>query len=434
MKNLVLKGGGAIAAAALIAVTLTACGGVTDPNAGNDTNDVVQEATMVAPVANMDCAEGEAPTGEPIVVGGSLSLTGALGGTGVVHETVGELVVDWVNACGGIDGRPIEYLVLDDQSTPAQVTTNYERLLSDGVDLVVGPYASAAALAGAGPVTAAGYAYPTATNGVPDALIGDNHFPSWQIGAGATENVWRLAADKLVEALESAENPPKTVFMATNKFPSTLSMASVQKEAFADAGIDVVDSVEYEVGTSDFSAIATRMSAADADLVWLGAIALDIANFQLAFDSLGYEPRNVFAALSGPAAVASLGATADGVLLVSIYEDNAPLNETDVAQYFTSIYQQLAKEKDILPIIETQAAASFAMWQILLTAVNEVGVDNAKIIEWLHANEIDSLVGTIAFDGYNGYTTDFNRIAQVQNGKRVLVWPEDVAGADIKLN
>lgn len=434
MKNSTFKASGVIALAAVTALTLSACGGVSDPNAGANEEASAENAKLVAPVSNMECNEGGELSGEPIVVGGSMSLTGPLGGTGVVHEAVGEIVVDWVNACGGIDGRPIEYKVLDDQSTPAQVTSNYERLLSEGVDLVVGPYAGANVLAGAGPVSAAGYAYPTATNGAPESLIGDNHFPSWQIGGGASSDMWLPTSELLIEALESSGNAPKTVFMATQKFPTALSFASAQKKAFAEAGIEVVDDIEYEMGTTDFSSIATRMVAADADLVWLGAIGLDVSNFQLAFDSLGYEPKNLFASLSGPAAVASLGASSEGILVSSVYEDNAPLNETDIAKYFTASYQKLAKERDLLPVIETQAAAGFGMWQILLTAVNEVGPDNAKIIEWLNANSVDTLGGTINFDGFNGYGSDVNRVAQIQDGKRTLVWPADVAGAEIRVN
>lgn len=434
MKNCTIKVTGVIALAAAAALSLSACGGVADPNASAGEESSTESAKLVAPVSNMECNEGGELSGDPIVVGGSMSLTGPLGGTGVVHDAVAEIVVDWVNACGGINGQPLEYKVLDDQSNPAQVTSNYERLLSEGVDLVVGPYAGANVLAGAGPVTAAGYAYPTATNGAPESLIGDNHFPSWQIGGGASSDMWMPTSELLVEALGSTGSAPKTVFMATQKFPTALSFAAAQKKAFEAAGIEVVDDVEYEMGTTDFSSIATRMLAADADLVWLGAIGLDVSNFQLAFESLGYEPKNLFASLSGPAAVASLGAASEGVLVSSIYEDNAPLNDTEIAKYFTSSYLKLAKERDLLPVIETQAAAGFGMWQILLTAVNEVGPDNAKIIEWLNANSVDTLAGTINFDGFNGYGSDVNRVAQIQDGKRVLVWPAEVAGAEIRVN
>ncbi|KIP53828.1 ABC transporter substrate-binding protein [Leucobacter komagatae] len=434
MKNSPFKQAVLLAITVTAVCSLTACGGVTDPNAGPAAEEATAAAGLVAPIANMDCEEGAEPTGEPIVIGGSMSLTGPLGGTGAVHDAVGNLMVDWVNECGGIDGRPIEYKVLDDQSTPAQVTSNYERLLSEGVDLVVGPYAGAAALAGAGPVSAAGYAYPTATNGVPESLIGDNHFPSWQIGGGATDGMWKLAAEDLAETLAKADNAPKTAFMATQKFPTTLSFSEAQKPAFEAAGIEVVDSVEYDMGTTDFTSIVTRMLAADADIVWIGAVGMDISNFQLAFDSLGYTPRNLFASLSGPAALDSLGESAEGILVSSIYEDNAPLNDTDIARYFTSAYLDIAKAENLVPVIETQAAAGFGMWQILLTAVAEVGPDNAKIIEWLGSNEVETLAGPVKFDGYNGYGSDLNRVAQVQDGKRVLVSPEEFAGAEIRLN
>lgn len=434
MKNSKLKQGGLALIATAAAFGLAACGGVSDPNAGPADDEAAVSAGLVSPISNMECNEGGELSGEPIVIGGSMSLTGPLGGTGAVHNAVGNLMVEWINECGGIDGRPIEYSVLDDQSTPAQVTSNYERLLSEGVDLVVGPYAGAAVLAGAGPVSAAGYAYPTATNGVPESLIGDNHFPSWQIGGGAEEGMWSIAAEDLANTVASADNAPKTAFMATLKFPTTLAFSAAQKPAFEEAGIEVVDSVEYDMGTTDFTSIVTRMLAADADMVWIGAVGMDVSNFQLAFDSLGYEPKNLFASLAGPAALASLGDSAEGILVSSIYEDNAPLNDTDIARYFTAEYLDVAKKEKLVPVIETQAAAGFGMWQILLTAVAEVGPDNAKIIEWLNANEVETLAGTVNFKGFNGYGSDLNRVAQVQDGKRVIVSPKEFAGAEIRLN
>ena len=53
------------------------------------------------------------------------------------------------------------------------------------------------------------------------------------------------------------------------------------------------------------------------------------------------------------------------------------------------------------------------------------------MIEWLNAHDVDTIVGTVNFDGFNNYGTDFTRVAQIQDGKRVLVWPKDVAGAEI---
>lgn len=429
-----LRNGAKITAGAIALLLFAACGGVKDASQNDNAAANVADAKLVSPIAAMECTAGSKPTGDPIVVGGSMSLTGGLAPTGQVHQAVAELVVKWVNECGGVDGRPLEWKVLDDQSTPAQVTSNYDRLIGDKVDLVIGPYGGAATLAGAGPVTKAGYAYPTATNGAPNKLIGENHFPAWQIGGGASEPsaMFDAQAKTLVEALKSSGNPPKTVFFANAKFPTTLSYGAAVRKALEAAGTKVVGSVEYDLGTTDFSSIATRMSSQDPDLVYLGSLGGDVTNIYQAFDAIGYTPKTVYAALPSPASIAGLGDKAEGIMVSSIYENHAPLGNTDVARYFAKSYSEAAKTKKIFPLVETQAAAGFAAWQILLTAVAEVGPDNAKIIAWLNGNKVETLAGTVSFDGYNNYGSDFNRVTQVQNGKRVLVWPKDVAGAEIK--
>jgi branched-chain amino acid transport system substrate-binding protein len=423
-----------IAVSACAALLLSACGGVVKEDGKNaDPAADLPDAEIVSPIAGMECKTDSKPTGDPIVVGGSLSLTGPLAPTATLHKAVGDLVVEWVNECGGIDGRPLEWKVLDDQGAPATVTSNYERLIGDKVDFVMGPYGGAAALAGAGPVARAGYAYPTATNGAPDKLIGENHFPSWQIGGGVDDpaKTWEAQAQTFVDALESGENPPKSVFYATSKFPTTLSYVSATKPALEASGAKTVGDVEYDLGTTDFSSIAIRIQNADPDLVYVGGLGADITNLYQAFDAIGYTPKGIYVALPAPAAVQGLGDKADGLLLSSIYENHPPLGDTDVAKYFAKAYSEVAAEEKLFPLVETQAAAGFSAWQILLTGINEAGVDNKAVIEWLNGHDVDTLVGTVNFDGFNNYGTDFTRVAQIQDGKRVLVWPKDVAGADI---
>ena len=88
-------------------------------------------------------ASAPAQSGDPIVVGSTLSLTGAFAATGVIHKAAGETFVRWINANGGLLGRPVEWKLFDDASDPAKVTALYERLISqDRVDLIMGPYAT----------------------------------------------------------------------------------------------------------------------------------------------------------------------------------------------------------------------------------------------------------------------------------------------------
>src|SRR5918996_4905275 len=123
--------GSAVAALALV---LAACGD--DDTAAEPGPEDTQETPG-------ETEEPGEPSGEPIVIGSTLSLTGAFAPTGVIHQIVGEQFVEQLNANGGLLGRPVEWRLLDDESDTAQITPLYERLINqDQVDLVIGPYAT----------------------------------------------------------------------------------------------------------------------------------------------------------------------------------------------------------------------------------------------------------------------------------------------------
>src|SRR5688500_14425500 len=76
--------------------------------------------------------EGAAPaaTGAPIVVGSTLSLSGAFAATGAIHKIAGEAFVARLNVAGGLLGRPVRWVVRDDESDQAKVSTLYEQLIT----------------------------------------------------------------------------------------------------------------------------------------------------------------------------------------------------------------------------------------------------------------------------------------------------------------
>src|SRR5216117_4592839 len=88
-----------------------------------------------------------APAGPPIRIGGTLALTGPLAPTALLHKIAGEIYVDELNRANGLLGRPVEWVLLDDQSKPEVTRTLYEKLITvDKVDLIIGPYATGAIL------------------------------------------------------------------------------------------------------------------------------------------------------------------------------------------------------------------------------------------------------------------------------------------------
>ena len=82
-----------------------------------------------------------AQSGNPIRIGMSLALTGAGASPSKVINTALDIWRDDINAKGGLLGRPVELMIYDDQSAPANVPNIYTKLIAvDNVELLLGPY------------------------------------------------------------------------------------------------------------------------------------------------------------------------------------------------------------------------------------------------------------------------------------------------------
>ncbi len=79
----------------------------------------------------------------PIIIGASLSLTGDFSADGQAFKRGYQLWAKDVNARGGILGRQVKLTIVNDDSSPNQVVTNYQALFGqDHVDLAFGPFSS----------------------------------------------------------------------------------------------------------------------------------------------------------------------------------------------------------------------------------------------------------------------------------------------------
>src|SRR5437899_1468125 len=84
-----------------------------------------------------------APSGSPIKIGGTLALTEPLATTTLLHKITAEIYVEELNRGNGLLGRPVEWILLDDQSKPEVTRSLYEKLITvDKIDLLIKPYAT----------------------------------------------------------------------------------------------------------------------------------------------------------------------------------------------------------------------------------------------------------------------------------------------------
>src|SRR5579875_3063797 len=96
----------------------------------------------------------------PLVIGASLSLTGDFSADGQAYQKGYNFWAAQVNAKGGILGRKVQLKILNDNSSPTQVVTNYQTLISsDHVALTLGPFSSLLTAPAAAVAHRYGYAF-----------------------------------------------------------------------------------------------------------------------------------------------------------------------------------------------------------------------------------------------------------------------------------
>lgn len=407
-------------------------GGEQDSSESEPTGEAESEEPSSAP----------APSGDPIVIGSTLSLTGVFGATGIIHKVAGEEFVDRLNANGGLLGRPVEWKVLDDESDAAKVSQLYERLITqDQVDLIIGPYATPNILAAMPVAERHGMILPQHTAVLAPQLTYQCQFPGWSIGS--TPNAF--VPNELFDALESLPNAPKKVALVTSQSGSaafvvdgygddTTGFTSIAPER----GYDVVLDVHYPPDTTDWGPLATQIRDAAPDILINSSLGVDTVNLLNAMKQLNYTPPMTFTLFPAPGPLLQLGDLGQGVMSVSLFEPNEgllaklPPEASDIATEFT----ERAKAADIpYPVFETQAVASWNVWEILTAAVEGSGsLEGQAECDYLHANGADTTFsGHLDFDpAKNNFWEPEQQLRQVQGDQWVVVWSPELAAAPLE--
>ena len=380
-----------------------------------------------AGVAGLAAASGlaQAQNRAPIRIGSTLALTGPLSATAGIHKLVGEIYMEQVNKRGGWLGRPLEWVLKDDQSKPDVARTLYEQLVTaDKVDLLMGPYATGAILSAMGVAQRYNKVLVHHTFGIPSLAKYEMAFPAWSLGSDPGTTV----PNTLFDALAAGPKPPKTVAVVTSKFPSIQFLSAGAREVMKKRGLTEVLFLEWDFGNRDFGPIANRVKDAKPDFVWVGAIGLEGNLLLDAMKKIDYVPPQHFYLYPAPGPLVTLP-EAKNALSVTIFEDMPPFTANTGAAEFVKIYRERATAAKLVdPTVEVQAGASYTAWQILEAGVNATkGLDDKVIGAWLNANRVDTIQGRLRFDGVGNYGDDLMRIKQVQNGHWRVVWPKSHA-------
>ncbi len=372
-----------------------------------------------------------APSGTPIRIGGTLALTGPLAPTALLHKIAGDIYIEELNKGNGLLGRPVEWVLLDDQSKPDVTRSLYEKLITvDKVDLLMGPYATSGILAAMGVAQRYQKVFPHHSFGMPHLAKYEMHFPT--AAFGPEPNV--TLPTTVFNALAATSNPPKTIAIVTSKFPSAQFQSNGAREVAEKRGLKVALYLEYEFGTRDWGALAARVKDAKPDFLWVGALGLDGNQLLEAMKKLDYAPPRHFHLFPAPG---PLALAPDGKLALSstVFEEHPPFMTNAGAARLVPLFVERATKANVpYPHVDTQVAGSLAAWQILEAAVTATkSLDDKVLAQWLRKNRVPTIIGTLHFDGPNNYGEDLFKVKQVQDGKWVVVWPKEFAAPGARL-
>ena len=370
---------------------------------------------------------------QPIKVGGTLALTGPLSATAVMQKIAGEIYVEQLNKRGGWLGRPVEYVLKDDQSRPDVARTLYEQLITvDKVDLITGPYGTGAILSAMGVAQRYNKILLHNTFGLPSMAKYDMQF-SVSGGAYEIESVW---PNLVFDAVASGSKTPKSVAMLTSKFPSVHFVTQGAREVLKKRGLTEALYLEWEFGNRDYGAIAARVKDAKPDMVWVGGVGLDGNLLLDAMKKIDYVPPQFF--ITFPASSPMLKSPdGKGVLALTVFEEHPPFSTNPVAAEFIKQFHERAAKAGLQDYsVELIAAVAYATWQTLDAAVTATkSLDDKTLAVWIKKNQVDTVIGKMRWDGTNNFMggNDLYRVKQVQNGKWVVVWPKEYAAPGARL-
>jgi branched-chain amino acid transport system substrate-binding protein len=428
--------------AILLMFVLAACGTATTSSTAGETQGEDSPAPTTAGTDAAEPTDG-APSGDPIVVGSTMSLTGPLSATGVIHQIAGEQFVAQLNENGGLLGRPVEWLVLDDESDQASVATLYERLISEEqVDLIIGPYATPLIISAMAVAERHGYVMPQHTAVLAPLMTYECQFPAWSIGPEPEVYV----PEQVYDALASLDEPPSTIAFVTNQSGSTDFITHGQPDSDGanamtiaeERGLEIVADVAYPPGHDDWSAIAAQIRDADPDFVMMNSLGVESVGLIEAMSQLDYAPPMMFSLFPAPGPLLGLGDAGEGHLSVSTFEPNEPTLERmgDEVREIVESFEAEAEAQGLpYTAFETQATGSWTAWEILVEGVEGAGSvdDQQAICDYLHESGAETTFhGLLEFDPeVNNFWPSDQGLKQIQDGEWVTVWPEDSAAAEL---
>jgi branched-chain amino acid transport system substrate-binding protein len=364
----------------------------------------------------------------PVTIGTSLSLSGDFAADGQAFQKGYQLWAADQNAKGGLLGHKIKLDVISDSSSPAQVVSNYQKLIGSNHDqLIFGPFSTLLTVPSARVAARYGYAFVEGAGGGP-AVFGAGLHNVFDVTTPVKNALVTFA--QWVASLPASQRP-KTAAYATVNDPFTQPQIPVAQKILQAAGVKTVLSKVFPAEVTDFTPIASQVASAKADLVVLGSVDVPtVSAFTHAFIQQHYSPK-AFIATAGPDQGATFVKAVGAGNENGIFVPNGWYGGFKKADSQQMVKEYIAKYGGDASSVNADVAEAYSVGQVIAQAVQAThGFNQAKIIAYLHSGQtFDSVQGPVKFDSLGENLAQKTLTFQWQNDKLVQSIPTATAGS-----
>ena len=369
---------------------------------------------------------------QPILIGASVSLTGDFSADGQAFQRGYNLWAADVNKAGGLLGRKVKMVYLDDKSDPTQGSTNVQQLInSNHVDMLFGPFSSLITGPTATVAARYGFAMIEGAGGAPAVF----DTPSNQAKHNVFDVSYPIVAqfDPIVTWIKSlpSSQRPKTAAYPIIDNPFTIPPEQRTQKALQTLGVKTVYSKVLPAELPNAKSVADQVAAAKADAVFLGSVDVPtVAAFMQAFAQQHYNPK-IFAATAGPDQGAAFLKAVGTANATGVMTANGWYGGYDNSQSKQMVSEYIAKFGGTPSDINSDVAEGYGVGQVAAQAIKATGGTNqAKIISYLHSGvTLSSVQGPVQFDSLGMNIKPVLFVFQWQDGKYAQVLPVGAPGS-----
>jgi branched-chain amino acid transport system substrate-binding protein len=359
-----------------------------------------------------------------LLIGVSLSLTGDFADPGKAVQRGYQVWADQVNAKGGLLGRHVKVKIVDDLSSPNQVITNYQNLISrDHVDLVFGPFSSLLTIPASQVANRYHFAFIESAGGGPKVF--DQHLHNlFFVQPAPVVDQGNVFADYILSL--PADQRPKTAAYPSLDDPFAKPVADSVKAKFEAAGIKTVYEGTYPAETPDLTPIVAKVAAAHPDVVVAGTQSLDAYQQVKAMVQQHFNPKWLYMS-NGANSPTEFPDKVGKKNTAGVFSSGDWFTNSTAAGSADFVKAYLGKFGGAATGIDNSSAEAYAAGQLLELIAQRTGkLDNQSIIAALHSGTWPTLLGDLSWNN-DGAPQGNYELVQWVGGLLKPVFPKEIA-------